>query len=92
MAVSKRTKYTSKGERRSVRRKTANAVRSERTFADRLSNQLNAWSKGRRTMVTIENPNKNETNKRFIRVEGNDSRAFGPWRKEVRVEKSENSL
>jgi hypothetical protein len=31
--------------------------------------------------VTIENPNKSETNKRFIRVEGNDPKAFGPWRK-----------
>ena len=54
-------------------------MRNETT---RLLNQLNSWSKGKRTMVTIENPNKNETNKRFIRVEGNHTEAFGPWKRE----------
>ena len=34
----------------------------------RLMNQLLAHKKGKRVMVTIENPNKNETNKKFIRV------------------------
>lgn len=82
MAVNKRSKYTSKGERSSMNRQVTNSIRKDRSYGDRLSNQLNAWAKGKRTMVTIENPNKNETNKRFIRVEGNDSRAFGPWRKE----------
>jgi succinylglutamate desuccinylase len=42
-------------------------------------NQLEAWSKGRRTMITIENPNPNETNKRYIRQEGNI--VFGPWKR-----------
>jgi hypothetical protein len=82
MAVSKRSKYTSKGERSSMNRKVTNSIRKDRPIGDRLLNQMKAWSKGKRTMVTIENPNKNETNKRFIRVEGNDTRAFGPWRKE----------
>jgi len=82
MAVNKRSKYTSKGERSSMNRTITNSIRKDRTYGDRLSNQLKAWAKGKRTMVTIENPNKNETNKRFIRVEGNDSRAFGPWRRE----------
>jgi hypothetical protein len=92
MAVKKRTKYTSKGGHPSVSRKTSNAIRRERPEAERLLNQMKNWAKGRRTMVTVENPNKNESNKRFIRVEGNDPKAFGPWRKEVRVDKSENSL
>ena len=35
-------------------------------------NKLNAWLKGKNVMLTIENPNKNETNKRFIRVNAND--------------------
>ena len=82
MAVNKRSKYPSKGERSSMNRTITNSIRKDRTYGDRLSNQLKAWAKGKRTMVTIENPNKNETNKRFIRVEGNDSRAFGPWRRE----------
>lgn len=82
MAVNKRSKYTSKGERCSINRKVTNSIRKDRPLADRLMCQMAAWSKGKRTMVTIENPNKNETNKRFIRVEGNDSRAFGPWRKQ----------
>ena len=31
-------------------------------------NQLTAFKKGKNVMVTIPNPNTNETNKRFIRV------------------------
>lgn len=36
---------------------------------DRVINQLAAFRAGKRVMLTIENPNKNETSKRFIRVE-----------------------
>lgn len=36
--------------------------------SDRIRNQLNAFLKGKRVMLTVENPNKNETNKPFIRV------------------------
>jgi len=35
---------------------------------DRIINQLAAHRAGKRVMVTIANPNKNQTNKRFIRV------------------------
>jgi hypothetical protein len=35
---------------------------------DRVLNQLDAFRKGRNVMLTIPNPNPNETNKRFIRV------------------------
>lgn len=34
----------------------------------RVLNQLNAHLAGKRVMLTIENPDKNATNKRFIRV------------------------
>jgi hypothetical protein len=34
----------------------------------RLMNQLKAFRVGKNVVLTIENPNKNETNKRFIRV------------------------
>lgn len=74
-----RSKYTSSGKHKTVTRSVLNACRKERRAIDRLLNQLEAWSKGRRTMITIENPNKNETNKKFIRVEGNI--VFGPWKR-----------
>jgi hypothetical protein len=35
---------------------------------ERLDNQLAAFLRGKNVMLTIPNPNKNETNKRFIRV------------------------
>ena len=72
--------YSPKGTGiKTVSRKTKNAVRRDRPESDRLANQLKAWSKGRRTMITVANPNPNETNKRFIKLEGNI--VFGPWRR-----------
>lgn len=78
----KRKTYTSKGGPRSVDKKTLKAMRSDRTEADALIDKLKVWSRGKKVMVTIPNPNKNETNKRFIRVEGTHSAAFGPWKRE----------
>lgn len=64
-------KYISNGERHNVSRNTTNAVRREyMQSGERLMNQLMAHRSKKRTVVTIENPNKNETNKRFIRVSG----------------------
>ena len=59
---SRAKQYTSKGERRSSM-KTPN-----RDQAQRLLNQVDALSKGKRIVMTFENPNKAETNKPFIRV------------------------
>ena len=39
---------------------------------ERSSNQLKAFYKGRRVILTVPNPNTNETNKRFIRVNARD--------------------
>ena len=36
--------------------------------SDRIMNQLKAFLAGKNVMLTIENPNKNETNKRMIKV------------------------
>tara|TARA_R110002153_G_scaffold3244_19_gene15983 strand:+ start:18906 stop:19172 length:267 start_codon:yes stop_codon:yes gene_type:complete len=36
--------------------------------ADRIINQMKAHRSGKNVMVTISNPNKNETNRSFIRV------------------------
>jgi hypothetical protein len=60
--------YTSKGERRS------SISTKNRDPGIRLLNQMAALAKGKDVVFTIENPNKNETNKRFIkqRVSGKE--------------------
>jgi len=72
MAKSKQSKSsgkTSAGVHSNVSKKITNALRSEyRNSGQRIMNQLMAYKKGKRVMITIANPNKNETNKRFIRV------------------------
>ena len=62
-----RTQYTSKGE---VGRPTRSRKRhwEEGYQSDRIMNQLKAHLQGKRVMLTIANPNKNETNKPFIKV------------------------
>jgi hypothetical protein len=72
----------------SVNKKLKNSIRKDRSAGDRYLAQLKSWARGKRTMVTIPNPNPNETNKRFIRVEGNHSSAFGPWKKTEKESKS----
>lgn len=64
-----------------VSHKLKKAVKRERSDIDKILAQLKHWSKGKKTVVTIPNPNKNETNKRFIKVEGNHPAAFGPWKR-----------
>jgi len=64
-----RSTQTSKGERRTVAKATTKAMRREyMQSTDRINNQLAAFMKGKNVMLTVPNPNKNETNKRFIRV------------------------
>jgi len=79
-----RSKVVSKGSQDSVSRQLLKAVSRNVPYVEKVLNKLKHWSKGKRTVVTIANPNKNETNKRFIKVEGNHSAAFGPWK---RIEK-----
>ena len=70
-----RATETSKGERRSVSKSVTKAVRRdyiEFKHIERIRNQLDAFNKGKNVMVTIPNPNTNETNKRFIRVSAKD--------------------
>ena len=67
------TTYTSKGQRPNVSKDTRK--RQRRAYLkslDRNLNQIIAWRKGKRVMLTVPNPNKNETNKRFIRVEATE--------------------
>lgn len=59
------TSSTSKGERRS-------SISTRNTDpAQRMLNKIAALRKGKNAVFTIENPNKNETNKRFIKVRVN---------------------
>lgn len=55
--------YTSKGERRS-----SISTRNMHTAAQRVLFKMDALAKGKDVVFTIENPNKNETNKRYIKV------------------------
>jgi len=70
MAKKTRSTQTSKGERRNVSKFNCTSV-----IADSLERQIRqraAWKKGRKVVLTIENPNKTETNKRFIKVNAKD--------------------
>jgi ribosomal protein L21E len=64
-----RDSQTSKGQRPNVNKKIRNDVRRDYMDSlDRTINQMRAYAKGKRVMLTVPNPNKNETNKRFIRI------------------------
>jgi hypothetical protein len=61
-----RDQYVSKGERRNVA-KSGCTKRAKGTLEHALR-QRQAWSKGRNVVLTIDNPNKNETNRRKIKI------------------------
>lgn len=68
---SKSSGKTSAGVHSNVSRKITNAIRSEYLASpERIMNQLRAHKKGKRVMVTMANPNKEEAakGKAFIRV------------------------
>jgi hypothetical protein len=59
---------TSKGERNNVSKKLLNQLRREyMSSPDRFINQMKALRRKKRVVLTVPNPNPNETNKRFIR-------------------------
>jgi hypothetical protein len=63
--------YISKGERPNVSRwlrKTMRREYLENNLLERANNQIAAFIKGKNVVLTIPNPNKNEKNKKFIRV------------------------
>ena len=66
MGKKSREKYVSKGERRNVA-KSGWTPMSKNTLG-RAIRQRVAWSQGRNVVLTMENPNKTETNKKFIRI------------------------
>lgn len=64
--------YTSQGSRRNVSKSTLRLMRSGKTEAQKLIDKQAAWLKGGNPWVTIANPNREQTNKPFIRVRMND--------------------
>ncbi len=67
-----RDSQTSKGQRPNVTKDIRKAMRRDTSEIDKHLNKMKAFAKGRNVMLTIPNPNKNETNKRFIRVNAKD--------------------
>jgi hypothetical protein len=65
--------FISQGIHSNVRRSVLKAMRQDYMVSgERIANQRAAWAKGKNVVLTIENPNKNETNKRYIRVQARD--------------------
>ncbi|PCJ96819.1 MAG: hypothetical protein COA52_01010 [Hyphomicrobiales bacterium] len=65
-------KYTSKGEI-GTDTKLKNSLRRDYIASgNRVLNQRKAWAVGKNVMLTIENPNPNEKNKKYIKVKATD--------------------
>ena len=65
--------FVSQGIHSNVSRGVKQAMRKEYLASGmRIINQRAAWAKGKNVVITMENPNKNETNKPFIRVNARD--------------------
>jgi len=63
----------SQGIHSNVRQSILNLNRQEyRKSGQRLLNQRRAWAKGKNVVLTIENPNKNESDKPYLRVNAKD--------------------
>ena len=68
-----RAHQVSKGERKSHDPKWGKQARREWVGSTaQMIAKVKAWQSGKNVMLTVENPNKNETNKKFIRVNAND--------------------
>lgn len=72
--------YRSEGIHSNVSKSVRNAMRRDYiNSGERIANQRRAFALGKNVVVTIENPNKEETNKRFIKVPG--YQVWGPKKK-----------
>ena len=69
-----RATQTSKGERNNVSKDLSKALRRDylQNNLARTTNQVSAFKEGKNVMLTIPNPNTNETNKPFVRVNAKD--------------------
>jgi hypothetical protein len=64
-------KYTSQGQRSCVSSRVRNGARRDRDGSQKLLDVQRAWLEGRNPWVTMDNPNKEQTNRRKIRVKAN---------------------
>ena len=71
-----RAQYTSKGQRRSVSKWVTKAMKKDVPPLVRLRRQREAFNRGKNVMLTIPNPNKQETREPFIRINAKEV-----WRK-----------
>jgi hypothetical protein len=61
--------FISQGKHSNVDRKIVNAMRSDYLQSgERIMNQLRALQKGKDVVMTVPNPNKEATDKKFIKV------------------------
>ena len=64
-----------------VNKKLCNSIKRERTSMQKALYKMNAWAKGKKAFLTIENPVKSETAKPFIRVPAEHVwRKYEPYR------------
>ena len=75
-----RAQYTSKGQRRSVSKWVTKAMKKDVPPLVRLRRQREAFDKGKNVMVTIPNPNKQDTREPFIRINAKEV-----WRKSTPI-------
>lgn len=68
-----RSKQVSQGIHNQKRSVWSKMARREWVGSDKQAHaKLRAWMAGKNVMLTIPNPNTNETNKKFIRVNANE--------------------
>lgn len=63
--------FVSQGTHSNVSRDTLKDMKRSRTELEKQLNKTRAYWAGKNPWITIDNPNKNETNKRQIRVKAN---------------------
>lgn len=62
----------SNGDRPNVNKKLLNGIKNDQLPAEKMLNIQKAWLNGKNPWMTIDNPNKEQTNKKKIRVKMND--------------------
>jgi len=72
--------FISQGIHSNVSKSVRQAMRADYLASgERVINQRRAFDAGKNVMVTIPNPNPNETNKRFIRVNARNVWRSNKW-------------
>jgi hypothetical protein len=63
-----KTKYVSKGERRSIASDICKAVKRDRTVVENWRIKQKAWLQGRNPWISVPNGNTSDTRARYVRV------------------------